>query len=194
MKEDILEQLVDDYLQANGYFTRHNVKFKPLTTADGFVANDDRVDSDVDVVGINPKVEGPKRVLVVSCKSWQGGFDPTYWISCIEHNKIISGRPAWKAFRELVMKKWADALIAKTRELTGTQSFTYVTAVTKLTGPESKWVEHEMFSRNLCGNPIKILTLEQILEYLYKNIGTAVAPSEVGRLLQVMKACGWKPA
>ncbi len=32
MKEDILEQLVDDYLQMRGYFTRHNVKFKPRTS------------------------------------------------------------------------------------------------------------------------------------------------------------------
>jgi hypothetical protein len=29
MKEDILEQLVDDYLKFNGFFTVHNVKFKP---------------------------------------------------------------------------------------------------------------------------------------------------------------------
>jgi len=28
MKEDILEQLVDDYLKFNGYFTAHNVKFQ----------------------------------------------------------------------------------------------------------------------------------------------------------------------
>ena len=28
MKEDILEQLVDDYLQAKGYFTRHNINFR----------------------------------------------------------------------------------------------------------------------------------------------------------------------
>jgi hypothetical protein len=29
MKEDILEQLVDDWLQSRGYFTQHNLKFKP---------------------------------------------------------------------------------------------------------------------------------------------------------------------
>ncbi len=29
MKEDVLEQIVDDYLQLNGYFTVHNVRFKP---------------------------------------------------------------------------------------------------------------------------------------------------------------------
>jgi hypothetical protein len=29
VKEDILEQIVDDYLQVEGYFTQHNLKFKP---------------------------------------------------------------------------------------------------------------------------------------------------------------------
>ena len=29
MKEDVLEQVVEDYLQSRGYFTRHNVRFKP---------------------------------------------------------------------------------------------------------------------------------------------------------------------
>ena len=32
MKEDILEQLVDDYLKFNGFFTAHNVKFQPAAT------------------------------------------------------------------------------------------------------------------------------------------------------------------
>lgn len=32
MKEDILEQLVDDYLKFNGFFTAHNVKFQPATS------------------------------------------------------------------------------------------------------------------------------------------------------------------
>jgi hypothetical protein len=29
MKEDVLEQIVDDYLQFKGGFTTHNVRFKP---------------------------------------------------------------------------------------------------------------------------------------------------------------------
>jgi len=33
MKEDVLEQIVDDYLRLNGYFTTHNVPFKPHTGA-----------------------------------------------------------------------------------------------------------------------------------------------------------------
>ena len=185
MKEDILEQLVDDYLQAKGYFTMHNVKFKPNV---GYVSKDDRVASDVDVVGFNPLREGPDRVWIVSCKSWQTGFNPTQWISYIEKGavqekeveqgkiKIIYGRPAWKFFRELVKKKWADALLAKIKELTGTDSFTYVTAVTRLIGSDSKWTEFEMFKQNLRGNPIEFLTLKQILDFLYENTKNSVAP------------------
>ena len=41
MKEDILEQLVDDYLQTKGYFTRHNIKFKPRSDHPDFVTKDD---------------------------------------------------------------------------------------------------------------------------------------------------------
>ena len=29
MKEDVLEQIVDDYLQHLGYFTQHNIRFRP---------------------------------------------------------------------------------------------------------------------------------------------------------------------
>jgi len=29
MKEDVLEQIVDDYPQMQGYFTAHNVRFNP---------------------------------------------------------------------------------------------------------------------------------------------------------------------
>jgi hypothetical protein len=174
-----------------------------LKSAEGFVPNDDRVASDIDIVGYNPMRKGADQIWVVSCKSWQAGFNPAQWISYIEKGfeqekevnqgriKIINGRPAWKYFRELVKPKWSDALFAKIEELTGTQNFTYVTAVTKLIGSEEKWTEYEMFKHNLRGNPIKVLTLEKILQDLYKKISTTVAPSDVGRLLQVIKASGW---
>jgi len=90
-----------------------------------------------------------------------------------------------------VKKKWADALIAKIEKLTGSTQFTYVTAVTKLRGDASVWQEHKPFRDNLHGNPIKILTLQEMLSDLYKKTNTTVASSEVGRLLQVIKASGW---
>jgi hypothetical protein len=58
MKEDILEQLVDDYLQSQGYFTRHNVKFRPGNGHPEFVRHDDSVSSDIDVIGLHPRRKG----------------------------------------------------------------------------------------------------------------------------------------
>jgi len=42
-------------------------------------------------------------------------------------------------------------------------------------------------------NPIRILTLQEMLDDLYGKTKMTVASSEVRRLLQVIKACGWKP-
>jgi hypothetical protein len=129
----------------------------------------------------------------VSCKSWQSGFDPREKIAAIEGEKIRSGRQSWRAFRESVKKKWADSLIAEIERLTGSTEFTYVTAVTKLRGEASVWEQYPSFRNNLRGNPIKILTLQEMLSDLYSKTKTTVASSEVGRLLQVIKASGWKP-
>lgn len=65
--------------------------------------------------------------------------------------------------------------------------------VTKLVGSAIVWQECELFKRNLRGNPIRILTLQDMLSDLYKKTKTTVASSEVGILLQVIKASGWKP-
>jgi hypothetical protein len=193
MKEDILEQLVDDYLKFNGFFTVHNVKFKPAKTHPEYLTKDDAVASDVDVIGFHPKREGTDRVWVVSCKSWQEGFDPSERVAAIENSKRREGRAAWKSFRELAKAKWADGLIAEMEKLTGSTQFTYVTAVTKLRGDSSIWERHQPFIKNLHGNPIKILTLNDMLRGLNEKLTTTVASSQVGRLLQVIRASGWKP-
>src|SRR5262249_48506991 len=193
MKEDILEQLVDDYLKFNGFFTIHNVKFQPAKTAPDYVTAADCVASDVDVVGFHPMKTGTDRVWVVSCKSWQEGFDPRDRIEAIQLGKKREGRDAWRSFRELAKPKWSDALIGEIERLTGSVQFTYVTAVAKLIGSPEIWEENETFKKNLQGNPIKILTLQRMLSDLYSKTKTTVASSEVGRLLQVIKASGWKP-
>jgi hypothetical protein len=177
------------------------VKFKPTKEAIGYVSKKDSVASDVDVVGFNPLCEGPDQVWVVSCKSWQAGFNPNRFITDIEkgieqekemeQGKKFSGRPAWKYVRELVKKKWADAFIARIEKLTGTRSFTYVIAVTRLIGDKTEWGKYELFKQNLGGNPIKFLTVDEILDYLHEHTTKTIASSEVGRLLQVIKASGW---
>jgi hypothetical protein len=70
MKEDILEQLVDDYLKFNGLFTLHNVKFQPAKTDPEYSQQDDCVASDIDVIGFRPMRNGVDQTWVVSCKSW----------------------------------------------------------------------------------------------------------------------------
>jgi hypothetical protein len=129
---------------------------------------------------------------VVNCKSWRGGFNPGEWIILIEKNKRVPGREAWHRFRELVKKKWADALITKIEKLTGSK-FTYATAITKLRRALRLATASHPPKRNLRGNPIVILALQEILTHTYKATSRTVAASQIGRLLQMIKASGWKP-
>jgi hypothetical protein len=191
MKEDILEQLVDEYLQHFGYFTRHNIKFRPAEGCDGHDKQQDSVSSDIDVIGINPHLQGPARVMVVSCKSWQGGFRPGYWITAIEQNKKVNGRDAWRAFREVSNEKWSQAFVRRVREISGARDFTYVTAVTVLKGDKAVWENNPRFLQLLENNRIQLLTLEDMLSHLYPTITTTQASSTIGRVLQLMKASGW---
>jgi len=62
MKEDILEQLVDDYLQTKGYFTRHNIKFEPDRSHPDYAVRKDDNHSDIDVIGYNLRKEAADRV------------------------------------------------------------------------------------------------------------------------------------
>lgn len=188
MKEDILEQLVDDHLQSKGYFTRHNVKFRPRSTSKDFNSSTDSNHSDIDVIGINPNLKDADRVVVVSCKSWQAGFSIHSKLKELEECKIVSGREAWKSFRELMVQRWTDAFHEKIHSSTGSKIFTYVTAVTFAKGTKSKWEKHPLFLKAMRGNPIKILTLQEILSAFDKSSSTIVAGSAIGRTIQLMKA------
>ena len=178
MKEDILEQLVDDYLKSQGYFTSHNVKFKPDPKHKDFVSNQDSVARDIDILAVHPKKIGADRVVAVTCKSWQTGFNPSALIKAIETNGKVGGKIAWKSFRELKEPKWSSAYCKKIEEMTGSKKFTY-------------WENHKAFQINLNGNKIVLKTVRQLLDEMHPLIGTTVEPSQVGRLLQVIKASEW---
>ena len=193
MKEDILEQMVDEYYRRLGYFTRHNIKFKPKETHPDFDKRQDSVHSDIDVVGVHPKKRGLDKVVAVSCKSWQAGFNPKAKIKEIEASKRVNGRDAWRGFRELANAKWGAAFVDKMEEICGARKFTYVTAVTKLKGEKDAWENCRRFRENLGGNPIKTLTFEEMLDELWPDIKTTTASSELGRILQLVKASGWQP-
>lgn len=189
-KEDILEQLVEEFLIHRGYFVRHNVKFLPKRDHADFNSKLDSNHSDIDVLAYNPLQRGPARVWAVSCKSWQAGFDPARKIIEIEQNKVVSGRAAWKGFRELCSPKWSEAFIAAVESATGQKSFTYVTAVTKLVGNAERWEKHPAFCEAMAGNPIKVISLREMLEEVYGKLSTTLAGTELGRTLQLFRAAG----
>ncbi|HEX2050831.1 MAG TPA: hypothetical protein VHJ34_09410 [Actinomycetota bacterium] len=188
MKEDILEQIVDDYLQHHGYFTVHNVRFKPSSDRPDYVANQDSVASDVDVVGYNPLEQGMKRVWIVSCKSWQPGFDATAQLRRALAEKKPGKRAGWQSFRELFNEKWAEAFRNRIEAITGATEFSYSIAVTSLRGETEAWTNNETIRRNLGGNPFSFLTLEEMWGGVIESITTTPAASEIGRLAQLLKA------
>ncbi|MDP5220253.1 hypothetical protein Q5Y75_23975 [Ruegeria sp. 2205SS24-7] len=189
-KEDILEQIVEEFLIHRGYFVQHNIKFLPRKDHPDFIAKKDSNHSDIDVVGYHPKLKGAEKVLAVSCKSWQSGFHPASKIDAIEKGKKVSGRMAWQSFRELTVPKWSEAFIQAIEDVTGTRNFTYITAVTKVRGDRATWESYLPFKNALGGNPIRILTFEDMILDIQGSLSTTLAATEVGRMLQLFHASG----
>jgi hypothetical protein len=191
MKEDVLEQIVDDYLNFEGYFTTHNVRFRPEPGCEGYVVADDSVPSDVDVVGYNPNKRGRDRVVVVSCKSWQGGFDATAKLAELRgEKKSPANKKHWRHFRELWIPKWSEAFRDAIFDLTGQRSFAYRIAVTRLKGDADAWGTDPTISANLKGCSVGFLPLEEMWSAMLAKLTTTPAPSEIGRLAQLLKAAG----
>lgn len=86
VKEDVLEQVRDDYLKLKGYFTTHNVGFRPPLDHPDFVMSEDSVRSDTDVVGYHPRMTDIDRVIVVAKMSRRGH-------SSRERPRSLAGRP-----------------------------------------------------------------------------------------------------
>ena len=189
-KEDILEQIVEEYLVHKGYFVQHNLKFLPRKDHPDYVQNKDSNHSDIDVIGLHPKKNGADKVLVVSCKSWQSGFNPASEIDAIVQGKVRRGCKAWQAFRELTVPKWSEAFIQAVEDATGTREFTYVLAVAKVVGDKAVWEEYQPFSEALGGNPVRILTFREMVLEIQSELTTTLAATEVGRMLQMFQAAG----
>lgn len=191
MKEDVLEQIVDDYLKFKGYFTIHNIGFRPSPDHPEYQGSQDSVRSDVDVVGYNPTANGVDRVLVVSCKAWQAGFDATANLAELRGEKSSNKRrPTWRHFRELWVPKWSEAFRAQITKLTGERNFAYRIAVTRLRGNTEAWTKDPTIASNLSGCSIGFLELKDMWASMLKELTTTPAPSEIGRLAQLLKAAG----
>ena len=190
MKEDVLEQVVDDYLQFKGYFTTHNVRFRPRIDHPEYVSQQDSVASDVDVVAYNPNLSGVQRVVVVSCKSWQTGFDASAKLAELRGTKKNPKRSTWRHFREPWVPRWSEAFCAQIEALTGESVFSYRIAVTRLKGDAVAWSEDATINANLPGCSVGFLTLEEMWATMLDGLTTTPAASEIGRLAQLLKAAG----
>jgi hypothetical protein len=206
MKEDILEQVVEDWLLSHpSTFCRHNVKFRPDSGVLEYNHKKDSSYSDIDVIGIHLKNSGVDRVSAVSCKSWQEGFNPGRALDTLLNNpeKISGGRPFWKAFRELANKKWGQAFARKVYSETLSKDFTYYLFVTKLVGTdiekEKSDFEHcQRFIDNLKFDNdskvvVKILSFKEMYKKYYQNnITTTLEATDLGRFMQIVRASGLK--
>jgi hypothetical protein len=195
MKEDILEQIVDDYLKFSGYFTRHNIPFKPRTDHPEYIADADRVPSDVDVVGVQPNKPPGESVIVVTCKSWQKGFNPRKKLTQLREDGGPKKKPTWHHFRELWKPKWSEAFLDEIERLTGQRKFAYRIAVTKFQGEDpqrwaNEWGQDPTIAANLPGCSIGFPSLEDMWSPLLRDLTLTPAPSQLGRLVQLLKAAG----
>lgn len=190
MKEDVLEQVVEDYLQFRGYLTTHNVHFKPRKDHPDWNGRKDSVPSDVDVLGFHPLKSGTGRVLVVTCKAWQAGFDATAKLAELRGEKKNPARATWHHFRELWIPKWAEAFRETIRIRTGADQFDYRIAVTSLRGDAAAWSADPTIKANLPGCTFGFLTLEEMWSEMLRELTTTPASSDIGRLAQILKAAG----
>jgi len=142
MKEDILEQMVEDWLVAQqGWFVKHNIRYRPSKEHPEYESKMDSVHSDIDILGFSNLLRGKHKVAAVTCKSWQDGFRAKEWIRTFEKNATYNEkaiqfqkREKWKYFREIISDKWIDAFLDKILQETGQKNFTYYIAVTHFVG------------------------------------------------------------
>lgn len=58
-------------------------------------------------------LEGSDNVVIVNCKSLQGGFNPRSGINAIEQSRVRRSRRAWQAFCELTVSKLPEGFVAR---------------------------------------------------------------------------------
>jgi len=189
-KEDILEQIVEEYLTHKGYFVQHNVKFRPALDDSECDSKKDSVPSDIDVLAVHPRLSGPNKVWAVSVKSWQSGFRVEQVLKEIETDKVVARRPSHLRYRELVMGKWSRAYVKAIKDHTGSDQFTHVLAVTLLKGDRSKWEMFPRFNKAMAGNPIKIITLKEMVVEIENGLTQTPAATDIGRTLQLFLVAG----
>jgi hypothetical protein len=97
-------------------------------------------------------------------------------------------REIWRHFRELWVPKWSEAFRHEVEQRTGSKTFTYRIAVTRVVGDPSGWSADETIAKNLPGCPIGFLDMEKMWTAILGELTERPAASEMGRLAQLLKA------
>lgn len=181
MKDDVLEQIVDDYLQMQGYFTTHNVRFNPPRDQH-YVSQTDSVPSDIDVVGLQPPAhrDGPSHgrlVQVVADRLCRQSHPRKAALRGEEH-QACEGASVPGALDAEVGAGFRE----KIQAITGEHEFTYCLAVTRLQGDAAAWSGDPTIRECLGGNPFRFLTLEDMWGVVLRTVTTTPGASEMGRL------------
>jgi len=200
MKEDILEQVVEDwYVSQPGWFVKHNIKYRPNQNRADYISLLDSVHSDIDILAYSSVNQTPDNVHVISCKSWQGGLRLKNLYDIIEKG---DKHEKWKSFRELVSDKWIEAFINTIEDETGQRNFSYKIAVTKLYDPNNSYRNKivtntkviQRFKKYNSDIKIDFIELKDVVSDTIKRLNLKDTPSvemtDVGRLLQLINAAG----
>jgi len=214
MKEDILEQIAEDfYSKKVSYFTKHNIKFRPSEKESKYIAKYDSVHSDIDLIIIDTRERN--KIITVSCKSWQGGFNISKFKNTLENalNKQPSKTPGkrddWCAFRELCIHRWTISFLKILRNelnIVATQEIEleYVISCTKITKGSLKHKNDfensdtikKYFKQKKVNLKLKVVTIGEmiagILKIMNEKITTYVENTHLSRTLQLMVASGMK--
>ena len=212
MKEDILEQIAEDfYSKKVGYFTKHNIKFRPSEKEPNYIAKYDSVNSDIDLIIIDTHERN--KIITVSCKSWQGGFNILEYKITLEDalnnqpSKTTGKRDAWCAFRELCIHRWTNSFLKILRNelnVVDTQEIEleYVILCTKITKRSLKYKSDfenseaikKYFKQKKVNLKLKVLTIDEIIAEIIKNINEKDTPyvenTHLSRTLQLIIASG----
>ena len=89
------------------------------------------------------------------------------------------------------MPKWSEAFHEAVFRETGSRTFTYVTAVTRLSGDRDDWENHRRFRNALHGNPIRLISLSEMVSEILPKLTKTPSSSDTGRTLQLLKASGF---
>jgi len=87
--------------------------------------------------------------------------------------------------------KWPEAFVDAVENLAGTRHSSTSPPSRASRGDPRLWEKYPRFRTALNGNPVRIWSVAMMLEDLCPSLNTTVASSQLGRLLQLLKACGW---